>query len=810
MLNNYLAAAFRNLARNKLHTAVNLLGLSIAFAVALLISLYVRDELSYDRWLPGYRSIYRISAGPLDAAALDVTPSDVAAWLKSDFAEIEAVTRLFPYSGALRHGDMEADEEIVWADANVFDVLPFPTVAGNLEDALKQPDSIVLTRKMARKYFGRDDPLGETLEIGRQYPFRVTAVIEDLPSNTHFKIAVLAPAHASFSVAAQQDRTPLRAFGQKVWNSRTYFRLSSNASIENVRRALPDLLDHHIPAVVEGRKATEIHRLTVVPIADIHLGRSETLRNKSSEAAEQLLYAASLVGLLVLVVAGVNFINLTTARAARRATEVGVRKAMGARKRNLVVQFLGESLICVAVAIVLALVLVEITLPFVNAFLDRRIVFDYWNDPWLLLAILGATLCIGMLAGLYPAFVLASFSPSTVLHSATTGGSRSIRQLLVIAQFSILIGLIVTVGVVYSQNRYALQKSLRQSADQYVFVDSTCPESLKLALASLAGVTGVACSLGTPQLGIGAGANATLPDGRRSGLKYTAVDFGYFEMFGFRPVAGRFFARDYATDTRSISGTAPEAIVINETALHEFGFSSPQTAIGQLISWNHVLTVVPATAFTGLHDAAIVGVVPDFVAGSARDPIPPAAFYVEPRQFNRLTLKVSGHDIAGTLRNVERVWKQSTEAQPFNPQFLDAHFRELYRELRQQAQLASVSVFLALCIACAGLFGLSAFLAEQRTKEIGIRKAMGAGTGDLMRLLVWQFTKPVLWANLIAWPVAGFAMNHWLNGFAYHIDLQPWPFIAATAAALLIALLTVGTHCYLVARAKPVTALRYE
>jgi putative ABC transport system permease protein len=807
MFRNCLVAALRNLARNKLYAVINIVGLSTGFAAAIFIALFVRAEFSYEDFLPNFERTYLateiISVPGAKPLVVSYTPAELAGWLKLDFPSVDAVTRLQPERTSLRHADIEANEQIYWADPNFFDVVSLPVAAGDIKTALQQPDGVVLTRTIARKYFGRDDAVGETIEFGRKHAMRVTAVVDDLPSNTHLEMQIFASGRASFSsLAAADAKPPPLSTGNNEARTKTYFRLAPGASPTELQRALPAFISRH--ARIEGIFNLEF---PILPIAEVHL-RPEASMGSVDDTKPSgnlaTIYAISAVGVLIMLVASINFVNLMTARATRRAVEVGVRKTAGATRHDLVVQFIGESILYALLAMLLAMMLVELLLPIFNAVFDRAIDFDYWRRPALLVALTSLTLAIGVLAGSYPAFILSSFSPAQVLKSTVlrAAGSGRIRQSLVGCQFAVLIGLILVTALIYKQTQYAAHEGLRLDDDLILVIETSCRDALKEAIAALPGVLGAACSYSTP----------TVPAFNQSYFKpagrehifawYTSVDPGFFELYGLRPQAGRFFSEQRGTDqaAQDNSSDRPDAVVVNETFVSKLGVASPQAAIGQTLQ----------SQLCGARTCEIVGVVPDYAEASVREVIPPTIYRFNPHEYRLLSVKLRGQNLPENLRAIDQLWKQLGDPKPIYRVFVNQRVQQLYLDITRQSQLFSAFAIIALCIACLGLFGLSAFTAERRTKEIGIRKAMGASTGDVMRLLLWQFSKPVLWANLIAWPVSAFIMNRWLQGFAYHIDLAPWLFFASTALALVIALATVSVHCYLVARAKPIHALRYE
>lgn len=794
MLRHYLAAALRNLARNRFYSGISVFGLAIGLCAAILMGLAVRHELSHDRFIPGYERIYLgVSVLMPQGRAPDFNPmthNRIAALLKLRFREIAATTRLAPEKIDLRRGQIEAKEEIYWADRNAFDVLALPVFAGDLQMALQRPDGIVLTRSMARKYFGRDDPIGETIQLQRRHFMTVRAVIEDLPVNgTQLESGIFASGLAAHSRLTALDNDPSNSpESPGFWISvRTYLRLSPNASLERVQKAMPALMD----SIWQQRPAGLGASIDLVRIDKVHLFPG------LNPAASSRLGATALVGALILLIACVNFINLSTARAARRAMEVGIRKASGAGRSTLMLQFLGESLIYVLPATGIAVALAELSLPHVNAFLGVGAVFNYWHDPALIASIALSALVLGVIAGIYPALVLSAFRPVSVLKGSTTHSrsASATRQGLVILQFAILIALMIAAGVVYQQRLYATQDALRVDTDQILNIRSPCNGAFKTELLLLPGVRGVACSGGSLLRGERFSV-IRLKDGSELAISQTPVDSAALSLYGLEPLAGRFFPADYVdgSDRQNIPTTTMQRWIVNETAAQRFGFASPQAAIGQAV----------------VEYAEIVGVVADFSMNSVAQKINPTVYVAEPAFFDLISVKLSGRDIPETLAAVDRLWTATGAGEPIERFFLNDYIQNLYLSVLRQARVFGIFSCIAVLLACLGLLGLSAAATERRTLEIGIRKAMGADTSDVMRFLVWQFIRPVLWASLIAWPVAAFFMNRWLRGFAYHIDLEPWLFALSTVAALVIALLTVTVHCYLVARSNPVSALRYE
>ncbi|MFC3080511.1 ABC transporter permease [Phenylobacterium terrae] len=818
MFGNYLAAALRNLTRNRLYASVTIAGLAIGFAAAMLIGLYVRDEFTFDRFIPGHERVYRVSqtvafkgARPIET---DFTPMMLAVPFREDFPEVASLARLtnsyFP--PAVRRGETAAAEaNFYWADPEFFRVLPLPAVAGDLTRALEAPDSVVLTRAMARKYFGRDAPVGESLTVNGQ-PMRVTAVIEDLPSNTHLPFEALGSSLNAMSPISQYEETN----GPLTNTLATYFRLRDGASVASMEPRLASFLERRLPIPANWDTNGPVSRkLHLVPLADIHM-RPSTHGAYKPAGQPAVVAAIGGVGVLIVVVAGINFVTLMTARATRRAVEVGVRKAAGASRRDLFWQFMGEAGLYVLLAGVLAVALAELALPAFNAFLQRRIGFDYLGDPWLAAAVAGVLLVTALLAGLYPALVLSSFRPAAVLKGASPAvGGAGLRQVLVVVQFAVLIGLVLATITIARQTLFALNEGMRVETDQVVLVFSApCLTAMRDEVRKLPGVKDAACAE-SGALNLSDGADTVVVDGRRASITTAGVDYGLLELFGVEPLAGRFFDRNRPSDAVERADAYPP-VVINETAMRKLGFASPEQAVGKTISWHGLWD-------DSLRDrrdwdptarpSEIIGVAPDFTFGSMRSTIQPTLFSMsrhKPPLSVALAVKLDGQSTPETLAAIDRLWKRYGGGRPILRVFADQFTMRLYIDTLTQGATIALAAIIALSIACLGLFALSAYTTERRTKEIGIRKAMGASSVDVLKLLVWQFTKPVLIANLIAWPVAWMAMNSWLNGFAYRVDVAPWTFAAAAGAALLIAWATVVFHALKVARAKPVGALRYE
>jgi putative ABC transport system permease protein len=831
MFRNYLAAALRNLVRNRLFAAINIVGLAMGVSAALLIALFVRDEHSYDRFIPGYRDVYLLTESKdysdhrLPPERWDFSFPDLAAKLSVQFPQISAVARVMSPDNPpqIRQGQVEAKETgFLWVDPSFFRIVPLKSLSGDLQTALATPDSVVLTRTAARKYFGRDKPLGELLEVNpavgsdaakvspafnTSHPMRVTGVIEDLPSNSYLKGEVFGSSLAAYSQFALYDLTPDQ--GPFRINAYTFIRLRSGTAVRQMQHALSAFATHDSPVYPPGFTVG----LHLTAIGDLHLSPSGE-SPLSPRGDRTLLAALAAIAILIISSASFNFVTLMTARAAQRAIETGVRKAAGALRSQLIIQFLGEAVIYVALAMVLAVALTEVLLPWMNSVLKQKIAFNYLGDPVLLGALLATTIGLGLMAGAYPAFVLSAYRPAAVLKGTLVQGATGgiVRRALVALQFAILIGLGIAAATIWRQTLFSLNNQLRVDGSGILLIDDACAPSgraFRERVATLPGVAMAACANEAALFDGGMIVSAQVQGVPATPMVSGVVDYGALEFYGLRPLAGRFFDHNHGNDGRLVEGETAgnPSIVVNETAMRKLGFTSPSQAIGKMVIWNRRRwSANPTPGTTG--PSEIIGVSPDFALDTRR-PVWPQILYVDPVSFSVLSVRLMGSKIPEALTAIDATWSQIMHTS-IRRHFLSQDLQDIYADIILQGKAITLGASLAGVIAALGLFGLSAHSTEQRTKEIGIRKSMGAGTGDIMRLLMWQFTKPVLWANLITWPIAWFLMSRWLQGFGHHVDMQPQLFAASSALALVIALLTVSIHCWLVARAKPVTALRYE
>lgn len=834
MLRNYLAAALRNLGRNRFYGALSILGLALGLAAAILATLYVVSELRFDRFIPEHDRVFVVTSDLRSPSQVPVVSDYAPAWIarrvREGVPQATGAARLVYDQVSLRRGQTAAREELAWVDPAFFDILALPAIAGDPRQALQDPNGLVITRSIARKYFGRDAPLGETIELDGRQTLRVTAVLADLPAETHLNQEVFVSGRASFSPLAQLDAAPSADQGFASWLVTPHPGQSPPARFESIRLrtyvqlAEPETAPAAVQAMARLTSGPELRkgldpgssvRLDLVPLTTLHLQefKGANLGAGDLRSSRGALFGLAVSAAMVLALAVINLVNLTTARAGQRAVEIGVRKAAGARRNDLVLQFVGEAALLVVVAIVIALAIVELALPGLNAFLGKAMTFAYWRDPILLLGLIVAALLLSIAAGAYPGMLLAGFRPAEVLKGGPieAHGSGRIRQALVVSQLTVLVVLMIAVAVVWMQTRYATSQGLLMRTDQVLVIRATpCRGAFEAEVRRLPGVRAAACSsrnlLGLDSFDpVKTVMDARAPGGPRADADMGLVDYDWFELYGVQPLAGRLFSREHGQDEQTPQNF-PEpqrgAIIVNAAAVRSLGFPSPQAALDQLIS------VGP-----GFGEFSVVGVVPDLTLDLKSAPVKSMFFLVDFANYPAdqvLSVKLDGARIPETLGAVDRLWRQSGQAGAIHRQFLDDYVQRLYVATIRQGVLVTALCGLALLLACLGLLGLAAFTAERRTKEIGVRKALGASRGAILRMLVWEFTQPVLIACLIAWPLAWMIMRHWLNGFAYQVGLSPWIFITAGIAALLIAWATVLTHAFKVASRRPVDALRYE
>ncbi|HWT12921.1 MAG TPA: ABC transporter permease [Allosphingosinicella sp.] len=835
MWRNYLTVGLRSLLKSRTYAFINIVGLAIGLAACLMLLLYVRYERSYDSWLPNSGNVYQLQTfyRPGDSGEpLELQMSSYAAGiaLQRDFPQVER--RVYMLAGAptvIRGGEAFNVEEGRMVDGPFFDIFRMPFVHGDPATALRENGTVVLSRSQANRIFGNVNPVGQTLSLdirGTTIDHRVTGVVEDLPRNSHMRFNML----VRFDPAAYFSESPnfMTEFGwQTGW---VYVQLRPGTDPETIHAQMPAWERRNIPDETVGDTTVnqgDDQDYRLVNVADVHLGRAQEGSMTPGNDRRSILTFA-IIAALILGMAIVNFTNLATARASQRAREVALRKVLGASRRQLVVQFLSESTILVTISMLLGLALVELLLPALSAFLDADLQLTYFGAGGILLPMLGLVLVVGAVGGLYPAFYLSRYQPAQVLKanksSAEPAGSGRLRSALVVAQFAVSIGLIICTVVVYAQTVFARSVDPGFRRDGLIQLEyigarklADQREAIVREVGRIPGVTSVS------RTGIGISTPNTVTTGvpmpgRPEPLEMGSypVEARFFETMGVELIAGRTFDPNRPGDEATVDPEDQEGstralvarglnVVINELAARRLGFSNPRDAVGRQFR----ASIYDSSEY-GVTPITVIGVVEDSRFRTVHSSIEPIIFRYSRGSLAWMVVRYQDANPTEVRDRIQQVWRRFANDVPFEANFSEDIVAELYEAEAARAQTFAGFALLAVVVACLGLFGLAAFTAERRTKEIGIRKVFGARSRDIVRLLAWQFSKPVIVANLIAWPVAWWVMRDWLNNFDARIDLGPTPFVLAGALALAIAIGTIAGHALKVARANPIHALRYE
>jgi len=832
LFRHYLVTALRNLVTHKLYSFINIAGLSVGLTCAIFIALFLRDELSYDKWIPDSANLYRVELTfymrgrppwPLASA-----PFPVLRAMQDRIPEVKATTHLVPEPNTVTVGDRQFVETVAFVDPNFFQVIKLPLAEGDPTRVFDQPESIVLSQSTARKYFGDVDPLGKIVTVTGSaimcdrsdtacltavHPLTVTGVLRDLPPNTHLAVDLIVPN------SSQADELP-PAFRDQEWSSTNgsfdYITLAPGAHPDAVLAKLRALLDRIVGTDQDGMRPSELEQYHLTRFWDVHL-TSDNYGGMKPPGSWTTVSGLAIIGLLIMIVACFNFMNLATARATLRAREISLRKAVGATRSQLIVQFLGEALLMALFSLVIALALVEVLLPAYNSFLDRHITFDYLCDWSFLMVIVACAIIAGLLSGVYPALVLSSFRPAAVLKTsaASQTGSGVMRTVLVVGQFAVSIGLGIAAIVVFSQIRFARNIDLGFNRDGIVIlrgITVLAPpaiESFSQVLRSNPEIAEAALSNGVPFDLFNVSNIPVQIQGNSQSFTAHIVDMSpeFPSLYGMRLLAGRLLSSAHGQDvfkSYPFSSPSPDSdadigrnVLINEEAARQFGYTAEE-AIGKTVvggSNGHV---------------TIAGVLGNSMIDGVKVSILPALYVDYPQSYTLLSIRIHGGRVAETLAYIDKTWRSFVPGSAIQRYLLDDTFDGLFKPDEKQGAMFSLFVGMAIWISCLGLLGVAAFTAERRTKEIGIRKVFGARTRDVVWLLLWQCSIPVLIANAVAWPVAYYYLHHWLEGYAYRISLNPLYFLGAGAAALMIAWITILAHALQVARSSPIHALRYE
>ncbi len=799
MFKNYFKTAFRNLRRNKLYTSINIFGLSVGLAACLLIGVYIMHELSYDKFNVNADRIVRAtmeygSAGTINTVA--ATGTKVGPQFKRTFPAVEEYVRTFITHNVVKSGDKIFDEpRILYADPSFFKIFSFHLIEGDASTALDAPDKIVITQSIAKKYFGNENALNKIFTSGGK-DLRVSAVCEDVPQNSQIK----------FDFATQflnlgngvKDETWLTA------NWITYFLVRDEKSIPQLQQQIDEYMKTPVVRADAGLQGNDYLTYHLEPLTKVHLYSS--LEGFEPNGSITYIYMFAVIALLILIIACANYTNLATAQSSGRSGEIGMRKVMGASKRQVFMQFMSESALITFIAAALALLLGILLIPYFNNITGNQFSPDILLKPIPLISLTIISLLVSFFAGLYPALILSGTQIMRVLKKGFnfTGGNNMLRKALIVAQFGISVFLIIYTIIILQQMHYMLTKNLGYDKEHIAVLPIGGNmmqnfQNLKDAFAQVKGVEAVTASYETPEYVEWGDEITAIDEKGKHGISLNAmpVDLDFIKTMKMHLVAGRdFLQSDFAImDTSNNNANYHLPYIINETLAKKIGWP-PQQAIGRQIERRAL--------------GPVVGVVKDFNFSSLHDPIGPLVIFLE-RDFSRdFMLRLNGNDMQATLDRLQTVWKQRVPDRPFNYHFLDDDYNKLYLAEQRTSKLFSVAAGLAIILACLGLFGLAAFTTVQRIKEIGIRRVLGANVSSITLLIAKNFLQLVCIAIIIAVPLAWWAGNKWLQDFAFRISVQAYIFIATAIVTALIALCTVGYHSVKAALTNPVKSLRTE
>ena len=800
MFKNYLKIALRNIQRYKGYSFINIAGLAIGMTCCLLILLYVNQELSYDRFHKNSHRIYRVAMETTSTDGKFRTAQSVfplAPAFKMDYPDVTKIARVLFWSekSLVKSGDKKFFEKrFVFADNELFDIFTFPVIKGKKDNPLADKSSIVITQSTAEKYFGKENPIGKILQYDNHYNFRVTAVIADIPVNSHF--------HFDLAVPISVVDKKITGFDPNIqwggfFGTYTYMLLQENISPGKLENKTKDFVTRH-----GGKRSGVVRRVFFQRLADIHLYSHLDDEIETNNFVANLIII-SIIGLFILIIAGINFVNLSTARASRRSKEVGMRKTLGAARSQLIIQYIGESVVFSVLAMALSLLMVEMTLPSFSILVGKKITFSLAGN---ILFILGMVIVIGVVSGIYPALVLSAQKMKTTLkgnwgNEKNKKGPMALRKILVTFQFSISIILIIGTMIVLQQLNFFRQADLGFKKEHTVVIPIYDEEvqkkyqTVKQELLLNPDVLAVTACMKPPIGGLFMDTGLyPLDKGKdeRIDVNLNIIDFDFIDYFGLEIIAGRNISKEFSTDKE-------DALIINETTVKRLGLASPAEALGKKLR-------------TGLYgrEGTVIGVTRDFHISSLYKNIEPLVMLYWPKFFRAVAVKIESPGIRHTISSLKETWLKFSNKYPFEFSFLDENINRLYAAEEQTSRIIGTFAGIAIFIACMGLFGMASFTAEQRKKEIGVRKVLGASVHSIVILLSKDFSRWVLLANIIAWPVAYYAMDRWLQNFVYRVDIGLWIFLSAGVIALAIALITVSSQAIKAALSNPVEVLKNE
>ncbi|MEP6846070.1 MAG: FtsX-like permease family protein [Panacibacter sp.] len=809
MFKNHFKIAWRNLVKYKFISFINLFGLTVGLTCCLLITTYILNELSYDRYNKNANNIYRVTRtfnnqdGVVSLTLSTVSPP-FGYYFPNDFPEIQKMTRLLENGiTPLSYKDKLINENnVFFADENLFDVFSVKAIKGNSATALAEPFSVMLTEETAKKYFGNEDPMNKVLRYNNQLDLKVSGIYKAFPSNAHLHPGMLISFNTLKDSAVYGEQNLRTNWGNNSFF--TYLLLPNNYDPQKMIERFPKFIDEHMDRTdYNGRQVSKFTSLGLQKLTDIHLySHTDYEAEPNGDMNRVKIFAA--IAFFILLIACINYMNLSTARSALRAKEIGIRKVIGARKKELIFQFLSESVIICWVSGILSLCCLYFTLPWLNKVSGQQLSIDILFKWQVLVPVFLAPFIIGILSGIYPAMFMSSFQPVKTLKGLVKAGGTSIsfRKILVVTQFSISIILIITTAIVFQQLNYMQQKPLGFDKEHVAIIPYNYALNDKfdafrnelLANSNFKDVSRTS-RIPTGRLLDAMGASTMSSDTMqpiKTDIKLVSVDYHFIPTYNIAMAAGRNFSKEYSTDTSNF--------ILNETAVNAIGWKNAEAAIGKDFKYGnyqgHVIGVIKDFHFESMHQKIVPLVLEMF---------PPSQFY-----FNNLSVKLSGGKVSASLDYLEKTWHKFLPEVPYQYTFLDENFDALYQSEQRQGTIFTVFACIAIFIASLGLFGLSAFAITLRIKEIGVRKVLGANVTSIVTLLASDFLKLVLIAAIIAFPVAWFAMNSWLKDFAYRISISWWIFLLAAIAALLVALLTVSFQAIKAAVANPIKSLRTE
>ena len=808
MIKNYLLSLYRNITRNRFYSALNIIGLSIGIAAAIFILLYVQDELAYDKYHEKHERIYRVESHFNISNKDDyfaIVPIPMGPALKLEFPEVEEFVRLYGAGNTLfRAKEKEYYEDYFYfADSTIFDIFTHEFILGDPKTSLCEPKTVVLTEKIAKKYFGNENPMGLMLTSGSGRNYKVTGVIEDLPGNSHVKFDALISGVSIAEDVGIDDFNSLEP--ERFWNIGvyTYLLLNENSNMQSIHDKFDPFYDKYMKPI--GEQINASFNLLSTPLVETHFRQG--LGSEQPTGNMAYIYIFSAVGIFILIIAAINYMNMATARSANRSKEVGIRKVAGAYKRQLVRQFLGESLVLALLAMLFAILIVTLLLPDFNNLTDKTLNFSLVSNPLTFLTILLIALIVGLVSGSYPSFYLSSFAPVRVLKGSLKGtgkGSGWLRRILVVIQFFIAIVMIIGTIVVSGQLHFLKNKDLGFEKDNLVVMEiqdtafRSKADIFKKELLTSPDIISATNSTGVP--GSISWIQVLKIEHDDQMKDHTIIlaqtDYDFAETMGFEFVQGRDFDENMGTDKE-------EAVIINETAVKEFGWED--NPLGKKIHYGWELDG------TGGRMMKVIGVVKDFHFKSLHNKIEAVVFFISPRTRYLVTCRINEDNKKEALAFIEQKWNEFNAKRPFDYEFLDTGMDEMYQSEEKIGIIFRIATILTIFIALLGLLGLSSYIAEQRTKEIGIRKVVGASIASILALLYREFVWLILIAFVIAVPLAWWRLDIWMqSSFVYHKPIQWITFLVAGLLAFVIGIGTISFYIIRAASSNPVDAIKYE